>query len=532
MIKVLDIVFKGTRTRLLLVCFILLSIATGFILLFANDILGQVFNDHVLVQNFDGLAHMLILTIGLFVCVFALNILIAYLRANFQYNSLSRLSGHYIARLLHAKSSYFINNPSAELFARLNEATFSVSFLLVSLLSMVSYGIIFIFYAIIIFRIDTFAGIFSILVTPIYFFANGWAGGKLSDLMHEKLAADGEMSLVTQESFENVNNIKTKNAYTFFIKRSLQVLNKIKKISVHESTLEGYIQGITTLLRIITPLLVIFAVMQFSSHFDGSAAQLILLYINIPLFLVNFANLFVQYIEYKAAKPFIAQLQEYGNVEIENEAGEEIKSFECLRTDNVSVVFDDGRTINLPNFEVKKSEKVMITGESGVGKSTVFNILMGIIPDYKGDIYINNINHRDISLSSLRKIFGITFQHTNAITLDLHQNITLGATITSDNFEKYIRLTAQEYQQDIKGTAVLSNKTLSGGEKSRLGLSQSLVTNPELMLLDEVFSNIDEALESKILADLFNEYPNRTFICISHRNSTKSFFDKIVDFNS
>ena len=528
----LVIVFKGTKTRLLLACFFALSIATGLILMLANDFLGQVFNDYILVQNFDGFALLLFATIGMFVSVFILNIFIAYLRADFQYNSLSRLAGHYIARLLRAKSSYFINRPSAELFTRLNEASFSVSFLLASLLSLISYGIICIFYAIIIFRIDIFAGIFTILITPIYFLANGWAGEKLSDLMHEKLAADGEMSTVTQEGFENVNNVKTKGAYSFFTGRSLSVLNKIKRISVHESTLEGYIHGITTLLRIITPLLVIFAVMQLSSNFDGGAAALILLYINIPLFLVNFANLFAQYIEYKAAKPFIAQLQEYDDVELEYEDGVEITAFESLRTDSVTVDFNDGRTVLVPNFEVKKSEKVMLYGESGVGKSTVFNIIMGIITDYKGDIYINNINLREISLASLRKIFGITFQHTNALTLDLRGNIALGASIADEKLEKLIQLTALEVQQDVKGDIVLNNKVLSGGEKSRLGLSQTLVSDPEIMLLDEVFSSMDEALESKILADLFREYFNRTVICISHRNSSKPFFDRVVDFNS
>jgi len=524
------IVFKGTKTRLTLVCFVALSIVTGFILMLANDLLGQVFNDYILVQNFQGFALLLFATIGLFVFVFVLNIFIAYLRADFQYSSLSRLAGHCITRLLRAKSSYFTNRPSAELFTRLNEASFSVSFLLASLLSVVSYGIICIFYAIIIFRIDLFAGIFTILITPVYFIANGWAGDKLSELMHEKMAADGEMSAVTQEGFENVNNVKTKGAYSFFCGRSLTVLNKIKGISVHESTLEGYINGITTLLRIITPLLVIFAVMQFSSNFDGGAAELILLYINIPLFLVTFANLFAQYVEYKAAKPFIAQLKEYDDVELENEDGTELTAFESLRTDSVTVNFDDGRTIFVPDFEVKKSEKVMLFGESGVGKSTVFNIIMGIITDYKGDIYVNNINLREIKLVSLRKIFGITFQHTNALTLDLRGNILLGTPLADGKLEKLIQLTALENQSDVKGDAVLNNKVLSGGEKSRIGLSQTLVSNPKVILLDEVFSSMDEALESKILADLFREYPDRTVICISHRNSSRVFFDRVVGF--
>jgi len=73
---------------------------------------------------------------------------------------------------------------------------------------------------------------------------------------------------------------------------------------------------------------------------------------------------------------------------------------------------------------------------------------------------------------------------------------------------------------------------LSGGEKSRLGLSQMLATKPEILLIDEAFSNMDEELESKIIGDLFRENPERAVICISHRNSSKPFFDRVVEFNA
>ncbi|MCL2628057.1 MAG: ATP-binding cassette domain-containing protein [Oscillospiraceae bacterium] len=75
-------------------------------------------------------------------------------------------------------------------------------------------------------------------------------------------------------------------------------------------------------------------------------------------------------------------------------------------------------------------------------------------------------------------------------------------------------------------------QVLSGGEKSRLGLSQTLVNDSEIMLIDEAFSNMDEALEAKIIADLFSEYPDRAVICISHRNASRPFFDRVVEFNA
>jgi len=86
----------------------------------------------------------------------------------------------------------------------------------------------------------------------------------------------------------------------FFASRSIAVLRKIKSAAVKEITISQYISNITRLLRIIAPLLIIFAVMRFSSGFEASAGTIMVLYINIPLFLAGFAIIIEHYFEYKA----------------------------------------------------------------------------------------------------------------------------------------------------------------------------------------------------------------------------------------
>jgi len=509
-----------------------LTLGVGILLLFANSRLEQVLSENLLVLNFDGFSLRLLITVGLFALVFGLNVFSAYILTDFQYSSLTQLLKHYLSLLLRAKNSYFTNRPAADLFIRLFESSDGVSFFASSVLRIVSNGIIFIFYGIIIFRLNLFAGIFSVLVTPLYFLATKKAGDTLTDLLHERLARTGELSTVTQEAFENVGNVKAKSAYAFFTERAVTILKKIKRIMVRSETLVNYMFEVTTLGRIIAPLLIIFATMRFSSDFSSDAGIVLMLYINIPLFLSTFSNIHRWYIEYKAMKPFISQLREFDDVELENETGMEIATFESLKAEAVKVTFDGGRTVSVPDFEIIKGEKVMLFGESGAGKSTIFNVLMGLITDYEGSIYINNVDLRDISLASLRRIFGITFQHTNALTLNLRDNILLGASISYEKLEKLIQLTALESQHDEKGNAILNNKVLSGGEKSRLGLSQALVSDSDVMLIDEAFSNMDEALEAKIISDLLREYPDRTIICISHRNTSRQFFNRIIEFST
>ena len=525
------IILDDIRARIVLVCYITITLGTGFLLLYANSQLELVLNNHLMVQNFNGFALRLLLTVSLFILAVGLSVLGAYLTSSFHYSSFTRLMKHYIGLLLRAKNSYFTNRPSADVFMRLFESSDGVAFFASTALRLASYSIIFVFYGIIIFRLNLLAGIFAMLVTPLYFLATKKAGDRISDLLQDRLERTAELSTVTQEAFENVGNVKAKGAYAFFTGRPVSVLHIIKSIMVRSETLMSYILEITTLVRIVAPLLIIFAAMWFSPDFSGGVGKIMMLYINIPLFLITFSDIHKQYIAYKAMKPLLSQLREFDDIELESESGIEVTAFESLKAEQVKVTFDSGRVVSVPDFEVKKGEKVMLFGESGVGKSTIFNVIMGLISDYKGDVYVNGINLQEISLASVRRIFGITFQHTNALTLNLRDNILLGASIPDDKLEKLIQLTALENQHDDKGDALLNNKVLSGGEKSRLGLSQKLVNDPEIMLIDEAFSNMDEALESKILTELFSEYPDRTVICISHRNASRPFFDRVVNFN-
>ena len=526
----LGIILRSAKTKLLLACFILVAIGAGFLLIFANDLLAVVLNDHLMAQNFEGLAWRLLLTAGMFALVYGLSTVGDYLSADFEHGAISRLMRHYIGKLLGAKYEFFLNRPTAETYTGLWTAAQSSGFFFGNMLRLISGIVIFAFYGIVVFRLDVFAGIFTVVVLPVYFLLTAGLGDKVAEVIDDYLEQVSDLSTVTQEGFENIANVKAKNAHVFFASRSADVLRKIKSLAVKEITIVQYIGNVTNLLRIIAPLLIIFAVMRFSSGFEASAGTIMVLYINIPLFLAGFAGIHEQYIEYKATKPYLSKLKEFDDALPEETSGKDIATFESLRAQGVKAAFGDGRVIAVPDFEIKRGEKVMFFGESGIGKSTFFNIVMGF-QQYEGAVFVNGMDLREISLGSLRRVFGITFQHTNALTLSLRENILLGAEKSDAELERLIRLTSLESQQENKGESVLNNKVLSGGEKSRLGLSQMLVGEPAVMLIDEAFSNMDEQLESKIIGDLFREYPDRAVICISHRNSSRRFFDRVVDFN-
>jgi len=523
------VVFQGTRTRVLIVLFIAVAIAAGFLLIFANDMLARVLNDHLMVQNFDGFALAMLLTAGLFTLRFALTMFGDYLFEDFSRGTITRLPYYYISRLLSAKHSYFASRPVAKLHADLWTASQASGGFYGNLLRLVSRVAIFVFYGIVVFRFDVWAGVFSILALPVYFLLTLWTAKRIAALQSAYVEKNGELATVTQEAFDNVRNVKAKAAHGFFLGRPAQVLRSIKNITVKVGVISLYTVNITGLIRIVAPIFIIFGAIQVSANFDATAGNIMVLFINIPLFLLGLADFLNGYIYYKMSRPFLDKLDEFNAAELEFEGGTELESFQSLQTQGVSVTFEGGRIVHVPDFEVRAGEKVMFFGESGIGKSTVFNIIMGF-QDYDGTLLVNGINLREISFASIRRIFGITFQHTNAITLDLRDNILLGTQKSDDELMRLIKLTQLEAQKDTKDDAILNNNVLSGGEKSRLGLAQMLACDPEIMLIDEAFSNMDEELESKIISDLFAQYPDRAVICVSHRISSKPFFGRVIEF--
>jgi len=526
------ILFESTRTKLFLLLYILTSIGAGMLLIYANDLLARLLNDYLMVQQFDGFAKSMLFTTGAFVLIFVLNMFEAYLSSDLQWGIITRLTGHYNARLLRVKQEFFKQLPASELFANLQMASQGSGEFFGVLLRIVSRFIIFVFYGIVVFRLDMWAGIFTVVALPIFFLFTVGLGSQVAKLEEEYMECEGKLIAVSQEALENVGNVKAKGAYDFFAGRSRKVLERMKTIAVKIGIFEQYATHITGLFQIVAPILIIFGMIQLSPTFDENAGSVMVLFINIPLFLGGFASIHRLYIHCQIVKPFLAKLQEFEDAPLEKDSGIDIATFESLQTVGVSVTFDEGRTVNVPNFTVKAGEKIMFFGESGVGKSTVFNIIMGFIPTYEGDIYINGTNLSEISLSSLRRVFGITFQNTNALTLDLPSNILLGAEKNADELERLIKLTELEHQKDAKGDAILNNNVLSGGERARLGLSQMMATAPGVLLIDEAFSNLDEEQETKILGNLLRESSDSTVICISHRNASRPFFDKVVDFNA
>ena len=173
------------------------------------------------------------------------------------------------------------------------------------------------------------------------------------------------------------------------------------------------------------------------------------------------------------------------------------------------------------SFKTKKS-KMHIIGESGTGKSTIFNLISRFIDPKKGNIFINDVNIKDVSLFSLRQNISLVSQETMIYNDTFHNNISLGKlNATKREIIKAAKLAnihdfiiSQENGYDTVIDEAGSN--LSGGQKQRISIARAFLKNSKILLLDEVTSALDTKTSKNILKSINQLSKNKTCIYISH----------------
>ena len=193
----------------------------------------------------------------------------------------------------------------------------------------------------------------------------------------------------------------------------------------------------------------------------------------------------------------------------------------------------DNPIIKELDFSIKKGEFVSFIGESGSGKTTFLKCLAGLEKINSGKITLNNktLNDKDIFIKPhLRKI-GFIFQD---YPLFPHLN-------TLDNIKINLKesyYTNLDYYIDLMGLSNLLKRfphELSGGEQQRVSIARALVREPDLLLMDEPFSNLDFAIKSKIQNEIYNilKKTNTTTILVTHDiKDTFDISDKLLVFKA
>jgi ABC-type multidrug transport system fused ATPase/permease subunit len=190
------------------------------------------------------------------------------------------------------------------------------------------------------------------------------------------------------------------------------------------------------------------------------------------------------------------------------------------------------RVLDEVTFHVQADESVALVGPTGVGKSTLAQLLVRLDDPTAGEILLGGVNLRHIDAASLRRAASMVFQDSFLFANTVAENIALDSNASRDDIEwaatiaqadRFIRALPNGFD------TVLGERghTLSGGERQRVALARALVRRPRVLILDDATSSVDPTIEAEILAGLRGELQT-TLIVIAYRLSTIRLADRVL----
>lgn len=211
-----------------------------------------------------------------------------------------------------------------------------------------------------------------------------------------------------------------------------------------------------------------------------------------------------------------------------------IDRIETIKLVNAVFSYNEKKILDNLSVDFKKGELTAIVGLSGIGKSTLLDVISGIREASAGKIFFNNVPSHELDEKFLKEKIGYVGQEPLVFYDTVKENITFfKRNASEDEIERVLQMSAlkefiSNLPQGLDTGLGERGLTISGGERQRIGLARVLLKNPEVLLLDECTNSLDLTTESIIYDNIKNTSRDRIVIVVAHRFSTINGFDRIL----
>ena len=213
------------------------------------------------------------------------------------------------------------------------------------------------------------------------------------------------------------------------------------------------------------------------------------------------------------------------------------KKFNTLQLKNITFSFGKRVIFKKANLNIKKNNLILFHGKSGIGKTTLLDIIVGFYQPNEGNVLLNKVDLGNYDIKTFRNKIGFVSQDQFIYNNSILKNISLDKKISKKDLEKALNDSAcqdfiKKLPKEINTIIGERGVSLSSGQKQRLSIARALLQNPDLLILDEPTVGLDNKNKEIILKKVKKLSRNMTVIIVSHDNYVFKYADFIYKINS
>lgn len=379
------------------------------------------------------------------------------------------------------------------------------------------------------FAISEILALAMIILIPIYVLMTFLFLRRIRRVTNEVQEAQATMGNKYQEVFSSVYFIKSHGLENFFKLRIIKDLKALIKRSIVKEYLRAAIYDTTSLITALSTLAVIYILGIQIMHGRTSVGTVYVVIAYLNMIFSNIQSLIYTNTRIQQSIAIIKRIYHVLDTPVSGEyqCGLAPPVVKKVRYYNVTFAYDSKKEIlKQINLIFNENEITALVGESGTGKTTIINLLLGLYDSYKGKIFLNNTELRRIDKRALRRMISLVPQEPFLFSTTIKENIKMGKPDASD--KEIVESARLAYAHDFINNLPYRYETivgekgakLSGGEKQRIALARAIIKNPKILIIDEGTSQIDSFSENLIQKSLQNLKRGRIIILVAHRLAT------------
>ena len=355
---------------------------------------------------------------------------------------------------------------------------------------------------------------------------------KVKQFGEQEFKAKREQAKIVADTFRGYTELEINDAFPAFQESFLNGVDEVTRNRINMETIQMFPRFLSEFAVIIGMIIMVLL--------GGENARMLVGIFAVSAFrlLPALRYLLAGYTQIQNALPSLEVIEE-GVItnDITNVQSNVVSLYNSLEIRGLKFSYGD-KTIELGSHKIDKGEYIGFCGYSGVGKTTLFNLILGFLKPQEGEILIDGTPLTPENRKSWLKHIGYVPQEVFIFNGSIAENIALGyKDIDEEKVNNVLKMVslgdwAAALENGIQSHLGEDGGKLSGGQKQRIGIARALYKGASVLLLDEATSSLDNNTEREInemLQELKKEIPDLTILSIAHRESTLTYCNRIIN---